>query len=424
MLYNSLAKGMYLTASGSNGVIGRRLLPHLRRVLLEYDELGKSGDSPDQTPIFRHALASTLLSASRYSDTHWKWEAITRTRKVLKHDDDPFLNAELAHRGRAVQRMSGDPDIEKAVLCEIFDPGAQAGQQSRQASKKYNAQLGEMIISSAGGLIREGKLQAAEAKLCQWKPLGAPSTLERITLRAQQTNLCKILRLCGVFDLALAKLDSVFRESVGDTFFEGSGWHMTLVWELAGLLCEVGDPVRAERILLDTLEPMAEANILDIRNGRRLRLSLVETYLQRHMFEQAEELLFRLKDAFESDGQLDNLAQESMFRIWMMLARKSHMQFAWSEALSRWRKALSVLESIGYAHGAHAVIVRKSIGHALWMAGTLDKNQIQRILSPAASDWGDASRIYWEPRFDSAWHDHIEKALQDVGKGPVRPPSI
>lgn len=140
------------------------------------------------------------------------------------------------------------------------------------------------------------------------------------------------------------------------------------------------------------------------------------------MFDQAEQLLYILKDAFDSDGQLDNLAQECVFRILMMLARKSHMQFAWSEALSRWRKALSVLESIGYGHGAHAVIVRKSIGHALWMDGTGDENQVQRILYQAASDWGGINRIYWEPRFDSAWHDHIEKALQDRGKGPVRPP--
>lgn len=391
-------------------------------MLLEYDELCKSGDSQDQTPIFRHALASTLLSASRYSDTHWKLEALARTKRVLSQDGDPFLNAELAHRGRAVQRMLGATDIEKTVLCETFDPGAQAGQHARQASKKYNAQLGEMIISSAGGLIREGKLEAAEAKLRQWMALGTPSTLESITLRAQQMNLCKILRLRGAFELALAKLHSVFRESMGDVFFEGSGWHMVLVWELAGLLCEVGDPVRAERILLDTLKPMAEANILDIRNGRRLRLSLAETYLQRHMFDQAEQLLYILKDAFDSDGQLDNLAQECVFRIWMMLARKSHMQFAWIEALSRWRKALSVFESIGYGHGAHAVIVRKSIGHALWMDGTGDENQVQRILYQAASDWGGINRIYWEPRFDSAWHDHIEKALQDRGKGPVRPP--
>ncbi|GAQ12031.1 folylpolyglutamate synthase [Aspergillus lentulus] len=328
-----------------NGEVGRTLLPHLSRVLSEYDAMCLEHGDPAS---FRHELASTLLAASRFSNAKWKVEAIDRTKKLLEGDNDRFLNAWLAFRESSVMRMSGKLRESESALYKFLHDAATPKEKELELSRRYNAQRGELVISFAENLIREGKLVEAKAELTEWSPLDiAPSSLEKITSRARDITLGKTLRLQGLFHEALAQLNGVLQDCLLDEYFEGTGWYRVLLSEVADLRCELGQPLEAEKLLIQELTPMREKGTQDIATGRRLRMSLAETYLERNMFAQAEELLLELHRAFSSSDEPDYNAQFNIFRLWISLARISHKQSEWEQAILRWRNALSALGRLG-----------------------------------------------------------------------------
>ncbi|EAW20720.1 LipA and NB-ARC domain protein [Aspergillus fischeri NRRL 181] len=393
-----------------NGEFGRKLLPHLSRALSEYDAMClEHGDHAS----FRHELSSTLLAASRFSNAKWKVEAIDRTKKLLEGDNDRFLNAWLAFRESSVMRMSGKLKESESALHRFLHDAAAPKERELELSRRYNAQRGELVISFAENLVRQQKLVEAKAELTEWQPLDVvPSSLEKITSRARDITLGKILRLQGLFHEALTLLDGILQGCLLDEYFEGTGWYRVLLSEVADLRCELGQPLEAEKLLLLELTPMREKGTQDIATGRRLRMSLAETYLERNMFAQAEELLVELQRAFSSSDEPDYNAQFYVFRLWISLARNSHKQFKWEQAISRWRNALSALRRLGQDKSFNASLVRCSVAHALLMAGC--ETDGAHVLQEARSDMESEARIYWIPIFNSHWHDYITKATQGL----------
>lgn len=362
---------------------------------------------------FRHELTSTLLAASRFSNAKWKIEAIDRAKKALESDNDLYLNAWLAYRESSVLRMSGKLKESEHALYGFLRDAAAPGKGELELSRRYNAQRGELIISFAENLIREGKLDEAKSELTEWKPLDmAPSTLERITSRARDITLGKILRFQGLFHEALTHLEAILQSCLLDDYFEGTGWYRVLLSEVADLHCELGQPVEAEKLLVLELNPMREKGTQDIATGRRLRMSLAETYLQRNMFAQAEDLLLELQRAYLSSGEPDYNAQFNDFRIWIALARKSHRRSEWEQALSRWRRALSALECLKMDRGFNAGLVRCSIAHALFVTGR--EMESVHMLQEARENMASEVHVYWIPIFNSHWHEYITKTMQHL----------
>lgn len=383
-------------------------MSQLSRVLSEYDAMClEKGEQAS----FRHELASTLLAASRFSDSQWKSEAICRTKQLLKQDNEPYINAWLAYRESAVMRMSGMLQNSESTLHGFLHHFALPSKEDPQMTPRYNAQRGELVISFSENLIRQGRLSEAKAELIEWTPLSKDcSTLETIISRARDIILGKVLRFQGRFREALALLDGVIQGCHLDDFFEGTGWYRVLLSEVADLYCELDRPSDAERLLLQELTPMMEKGTQDIATGRRLRMSLAESYLQRKMYAEAESLLVDLRQAFLSSGAPDYTAKVNIFRIWVSLARALHGQSRWQEALSSWRQALSALDSIKLSGGLNAGLVRCSIAHALLMMG--HEEDSARTSHEAKANMASESRVYWIPLFNSRWHDFILEKLQ------------
>ncbi|KMP09094.1 hypothetical protein CIRG_08775 [Coccidioides immitis RMSCC 2394] len=239
----------------------------------------------DAEPIsFRHELAACLLAASRFSNAKWKVEAISRTKKLLEGDDDPFLNAWLAYRESSVMRMSGMTEESERVLHTFLRVKATPLAEKSELTQRFNAKRGDLIISLSENLVRQGKLAEAKAELIEWEQLSTEiSTLEKLTSRARNMTLGKILRLQGKFKEALEQLDSVLQSGLLNDYFKGTGWYRVLLSEVAGLHCELGQPVEAEKLLLQELASMREKGTQNIATGRRLQMSLAETFLQRNI---------------------------------------------------------------------------------------------------------------------------------------------
>ncbi|EER25229.1 hypothetical protein CPC735_018330 [Coccidioides posadasii C735 delta SOWgp] len=393
-----------------NGPIGRTIFPHLSRVLSEYDSMALEDGEPTS---FRHELAACLLAASRFSNAKWKVEAISRTKKLLEGDDDPFLNAWLAYRESSVMRMSGMTEESERVLHSFLRDTATPLAEDSKLTQRFNAQRGDLIISFSKNLIRQSKLAEAKSELTEWKPLSTEiSTLEKITSRARNITLGKILRFQGEFKEALEQLDSVLQSGLLDDYFKGTGWYRVLLSEVAGLHCELGQPVEAEKLLLQELASMREKGTQNIATGQRLQMSLAETFLQRNMYAEAETLLYDLRRAFLSPDNLDYNAKFNGFRVWVSLARVSHKQSHWEDALTRWKHALSALEGLKLDETFNAGLVQCSLAHLMMVTG--HETEATHMLQRARSNMKSEPRLFWVPLFNSQWHDFIIESLQDL----------
>lgn len=381
------------------------MLSQLARALSEYDQMKIDHVA---TARIQSVLAATLLAASRFSEKSWKIDAITRTKQLLKESKDCYMRALLTYRESAVLRMSGKWDDSNKALEDFAHANVLTNYDQRsEISCRYNSQRGDLVISFAENLIRVGRLEEAKSELSEWSPLNVttPSTLERITSKARDIILGKVLRYQGTFVESLSLLERLLEDSLMDDFFEGTGWYRVLLSGIADLYCEVGRANSSEMLLRRELQPMIERGTQDIATGRRLQLSLAEAFLQMDMFGKAEETLLHLKSVLQDSMSQDYTARTNIFRVWIGLARTSHRQDQWHEALARWKSALTVAELLGTREGFNTGLVLYSMAHSLLMIG--DEAGSGQTLEEAKFNMAKERRLFWIAGFHSRWHDYL-----------------
>lgn len=385
--------------------LGQSQLSHIHRILKEYDELILESPLPVS---LTHELASMLLAASRFSTTAWKREAIDRVKILLEGDTDWYLHAQTAHRESSVLRMLGklsdaNQALESFVHSTVF-PGHDNG---LEADARWNAQRGDLVISFAENLIHTGDLTAAKGELCEWNPINSasPSTIERVVLRSKNITMGKILRYEGCFHEALPCFQEALQGSESDGFYNGAGWQHLLVSNVADLLCEVGRPAEAKALLVPELQPMIERGCQNISSGRRLQLSLIESFIECGMLDQAEENLFSLKEVYEAIDNPGMLAIRGTFRVWSGLARTFHLRSCWNEALHNWSKALGVLSVLGREKDFESGIVYYSMSYALFKLGRYQESS--ESLRKARVNLESNDRNFWIVGFNSYWYTSI-----------------
>ncbi|KAL9585407.1 MAG: hypothetical protein Q9203_004257 [Teloschistes exilis] len=313
--------------------LGRSYLRHVVRILKEYDQLSEADAGP--TPS-RYEVSSMLLAASRFSSTSWKRETINRVKQLSQDENDAYLNICVAHRESSVLRMLGEGTSSNKTLEEfvhsIILPGYN---QLLEGDARWNAQRGELVLSFTENLIEAGALTAARHELLQWKPInpGSPSSMERIVLRGRNITLGKILKFQGRFQEALDTLDAVLQESEIDSFYEGTGWRRVLLCNIGDLYCELRRPADSQSLVAPELKRMIDSGSQNISSGRRLQLTLAESFIRSGMFEKAEEVLSNLGKVYSTIHDPDALTQRGMFRVWASLARTAHLRYRWNEAL-------------------------------------------------------------------------------------------
>ncbi|KMU81442.1 hypothetical protein CISG_09013 [Coccidioides immitis RMSCC 3703] len=155
----------------------------------------------------------------------------------------------------------------------------------------------------------------------------------------------------------------------------------------------------------------------NIGTGRRLRLALIESFIRRGLFTQAEEKLKELIPIIEAIPEPDINQSTEHFRVWAGLARISHLQGQWNEALDRWNQALAIVERSGWTQGFNHGIVLYSIAQVLARVG--DVTGCQTSLSKAEKSLAVEERKYWIVGLGSYWYDYIVTALGSEGSSPV-----
>ncbi|KAI1942772.1 hypothetical protein LOZ66_001179 [Ophidiomyces ophidiicola] len=264
---------------------------------------------------------------------------------------------------------------------------------------------------------KENELSRAQAQIEQWKPLNlkSPSTMERVVLRTRDVVLGRILRLQGLFPAALEVYEKLLRMSDGD-YKVSSGWQTTLFSALAYTYCEVGRPGDAEVALEKVLEGIYACGWKNIALGKQTRKALSESFLRRGMCKKAELCLFELLPAAEAEIDPTMFGKTTHACLWIGLARISHLQGEWHKALDRWKKALTIVESMmttGFTHG----VVLHSIAQVQFQLGCLEESQVS--LRQAKESLAFEGRKYWIVGLGTYWYDYVVTTLEKTDPSPV-----
>lgn len=182
--------------------------------------------------------------------------------------------------------------------------------------------------------------------------------MKKKVLQKRDVILGRILKNQGRFDEALPYFQKLFSALSDEEYQISSGWQMVLFSNIADLYCEVGDPRSAEAVLEKELQIVYKRGWGNIACGRRLQLAIIESFIRRGSFSKAEEDLNRLIPIFESVAEPDMIQMTGYFRVWAGLARISHLQRHWDDALIRWYRAWKVVEVAGWTAGSiHGIIL-------------------------------------------------------------------
>ena len=387
-----------------NGDLGRSILPQLSYVLTQLDKTHIEKKNLSRISV---NLVRTLISASRFSDSAWKTDCLTRAKAILRQASFCIEQAQLAYRESCILRMAGDvPGSEKAL--GTFSELAASACNAENAHKNalYNAVRGEIIISHSENLVRDWQLEDARRELSTWRTLqqSSGSTLEKITAVERDTIMGKILKYQGHFEEALLLLEPLLED--GSLPFKGSGWYCVLLSNVADLQCELGRPDEAERLLNEHLQIMIDRKTEDISTGRRLRLSLAESFLARQKYNDAEKVLLQLLKTYETVRRVDYATAVNKFRVLIGLARLHHMQAQWERALERWRQA----ENMKVAEKSTLALLQLSMSYLLHRFG--QHNDSHAMASNALSIIAGEARTFWIAGFHSHWHESTIIAMR------------
>jgi tetratricopeptide (TPR) repeat protein len=371
----------------------------------------------EQYSLVKRAVCVLLLSASKFHDNAWKQDSIRRVNALLMNECDSYLKAWAVHRESSILRLRGEVAgsyraLEECLHSKIFD-------KELDSDARWNAQQGDLVISLSENLMRDNDLARAKSELQAWQPLNieAPSTMERMVLQSRNVMLGRLLKNQGRFNEALPYFQRLFKELSFRDYNVSTGWQMVMFSNLADCYCEVGRPDDAEAVLEAELGIIYESGWENISNGRRLQLALIETFIRRGFFKQAEECLLKLIPMFEAIAEPDILQNTGHFRVWAGLARISHLEGNWDDALVRWNRALGIVEAAGWNKGCTHGIFLYSIAQALFRIGDLDASLV--TLENAKKSLAAEDRKYWIVGLGSYWYDYVVLPLGETGPNPI-----
>ncbi|EFE44249.1 LipA and NB-ARC domain protein [Trichophyton verrucosum HKI 0517] len=405
--------GEYITEF--SGDIGREILEHVHNVLHEFDSVEPEFEL---YPKVKNSFCTLLLSASKYSSASWRRESLSKVSDLLHDSEEYYLQAWVAHRRSKILRLEGDMAGSNAAL-EQHVNNFKAHSSRVSSNPRLNAHIGRITSSYAENLILGNECIHAQEVLESWKPLDSrsPSSMEVIVLRGRNIALGRILKNQGNFKGALQYFEEMFLDITDWHCNESEGWHMALFANLSDLYCELGYPERAEAVLKKQLEIVYTRGWETISGGIRIQLALAESFIRRGSFQKAEGCLLKLVSLCKPAEKMTVSARTNNFLVWTGLARVSHLQRHWSNAIDRWNHALELVESAGWADSFNHGLILYSIAQIQFRTGKFDESK--KTLCRAKTSLAADDRKYWIVGLGSYWYNYVVCPLGETGSDPI-----
>ncbi len=342
----------------------------------------------------KHKVAEVLLAASHFLDIPWKFKALETVKAIMADEPADYLQTWANLREHTVTGLKIGTEIKESAIFFV---------EHGQIDARSNALYGQLILVYVANKIRWNKLYHARSVLDRFSSLNSnsPSTMERLVLKQKEFTIGKIYRYQGDFLLARERLTPLPND---DSKLDGVTGR-SRISHLAGVLCELGEPRRAQMLLCEEIEIMKKIDMLDVSRGRCLRLSLAETLLHQGSRKEAEDIYLGLKEVIEDFPNSSFVTGIEKLRLWMGLARVSHLNHSYSEALTNWTKALRASEDCNWKAGFNEMIVYYSISHVMLMLGEWENSE--SFIKKADEIYRREGRQFWLTGLGTCWLDFV-----------------
>ncbi|MCJ1248447.1 hypothetical protein MMC30_005665 [Trapelia coarctata] len=312
------------------GNLGRLQIHQIQHIVEQYHLLDKI-----LSPSTKHKFAEVLLAASYFGDVPWKSRAGEAVKMMIVGEVADYLQTWLNMRVCILTGLDCGGETMEPVIYPEND----------QIDARSNAFYGQWILSYAANKIRRNNLIHARIWLSRFLPLNreCPSTMERLVLQRKKIMEGKIFRYQGKFREAQERLTP----SLGceNAALDGAT-ASTRIPHLAAVLCELGEPEKAQEILESEIQLSEALNTHNLRQGKGLRLALAEALLEQRLCKKAEDIYLTLEELFKNTPNTNMDTQMCNMRIRVGLARISHLNNHWSNALCYWENALAYWEGV------------------------------------------------------------------------------
>ena len=275
-------------------------------------------------------------------------------------------------------------------------------------TSRSNGFYGLLMLAYALNLTRANRLDCAREVLKEISPLkkSQASHLERLALERRQNMNGQIARYQGYFEEALEFLRI---ERVPD--LENATIGFNRANQYIAVLCELGKVDIAEAYVRQQLSFMHEAEfgLQNTSRERCLQLSLAEVLLKKNSFGAASDIYLKIKEAIEQDERTAVRGIASL-RIHVGLARISHCQKQWPNALGLWKAALVASRQLGPREDSIDMVIRYSLSHVNFMLGR--KQEYVDDLREAGRIFQREGRQHFITGLGSGWLEYIWQELK------------
>lgn len=383
----------FSSLSNRYGPLGRLQIHQIQCVMNHYFLLGTLLSSR-----VKRRVAEVLLAASYFLNISWKSKALEAVKAITADEPADYLQIWSNLRECTLAGLEIGNEIKESAIQSVGHG---------RIDTRSNALYGQLILSYASNKIRWNNLDHARSMLDHFSPLNSdsPSTMERLVLKKKEVTIGRIDRYQGKFRLArehLTPLSDVDAKLDGVTGRDR-------ISQLACVLCELGEPRKAQMLLCEEIKIMEKLGSQDISSGRCLRLSLAEALLQQGSLKEAEDIYLRLKEVVEDFPNPNFTIGIEKLRLWMGLARISHLKHSWSDALIKWEKALGAAEDCNWRAGFIEMVVRYSISDVKSKLGERENSESHS--KKADELYRHEGRQFWLTGLGTYWLDFVWRSL-------------
>ncbi|KAH7236328.1 hypothetical protein BKA59DRAFT_308141 [Fusarium tricinctum] len=326
----------------------KSFLPHLHHVAEAFQ------DCFDELPtVTRTDFMLTLIEAFRFPDMAWKYFAIGQAELAAGRLKDTHLRLCIGQTKAVLGRLSGNMDEATSSLQDFVssDPAA-------AVNKRVRCEVGVAIIQRALNCIQVADLSTAQSLLDDWNPLGDdPSHLEKVLSFRKHSLLGRVMRLQGNFSNALRLLKMAHRASQepNEIVFDEDLRDMTC--DLADTLRELDETATGEGYL--RAEIIRRTERPDPLPGKSLlELALAEALFAQERYEEAAAICADIETR-------TSLLKYERLRVYVILAKLSHIRSDFEVALSRWSEAMQALQEFSLVDGQVQTIISASMADVL-----------------------------------------------------------
>ncbi|KAI9889407.1 MAG: hypothetical protein M1814_005343 [Vezdaea aestivalis] len=405
MVSHAFPEDSYLDKNFGNE--GREQLPHVLRVIKEYQKLIQPPREVED------ALSQLLFSASNFSSAPWKKSCLKLLKSLSGAKDDSYLAAWIAQLDSRLLRLHNHIEQSQTVL-EEFVQNQILSLHDKEISQypRWNSLRGQLMLSYSENLIQSYRYEDARQELLRWEPLNkdTPSTLESLTELSRDTKLGRLFYEQGKFSEALERFERVISLSQTKLELSKTGQNMSNLRCMADTYCELGRGHEIVRRLEIELEDLTQRNIPETaKMSMSLRLCLVEVYLCVNDPTTARPIAKSLEPIYANMEEPNHRDRTARFRNSAHLARIAHMQGNWQEALDCWTKALALAEDCKWTNDFFLQIARLSLATAQIELGERDKGLRKR--DAARARLNAVPNQYWITGLGTYWYDIVKERL-------------